>query len=134
MTIVDSQFASDAAQSAILLTFAGIPHVVTDFTIKNEFYLHSSAIVSFNSTTPLNFFIKQTTLLPTFSDLQQVFVYCENVTFRGLEKITISEDHIYLLQNYAYYIIEEQENIRLLTVVFFQPENCLSPRLVELRR
>lgn len=133
--MVKNEDISDVIEAALVPT---IPHIVVNLASRDSFYwkyvfqINSSAIVTVSSVKSLEKF-NRLTLWAGFSRLaQQVFVCFKTGTFDELSML--SSQFSNPIMKKEYFLIEEGESIRLLTFVYFFPETCVVPRLVEVNR
>lgn len=110
--------------SSILATSSGYPHVVAKFDGLGDFILNSSAIVFLNSTVALEAFNNRT-FLPKTSTISQypIFIHCQGLTVNEIANIKVFRNEMPLIL-YEYFVIEEHNLIRLLTVGYYSPRKC----------
>lgn len=127
------------------------------FRIKNHemidsetiFTVNESSIMTFNSMKKLNDFNKKVNLTNVYASPFKFFVHCENATFDEISRLNendiekrkdrksgayhgeIQNEMTEILQ-YQYFIIDEEISMSLATFVWYTPEKCSEPQLVEI--
>lgn len=95
--------------------------------------MDASAIVLLHSLTSLVAFNNQTRIPTSFSKSHQIFVYCQNWSHDDLPIISVSTETASIIQN-EYFVVKEETSVRLLTFVWYTPNICGQPQLVEVNR
>lgn len=130
------------------------PFELKRFTIKDEETVEviDSAILMFDSVLLLYDFNNKSQLTNMFPKAFTFFVYCQNTTLNEVlalkYKSIFMRDQRVLQQNkiettanemtdilqYEYFIIEEEFYIRIMTFIWYSPEMCSEPQLIEVNR
>lgn len=134
VTIVVGSALSDKMVHATFASTAGIPHAVV--RLKNGsrmFHLNSSAIILLDTIQSLESFYNRAILPGTFLMSQQLVVYCRDGTADKIASIAMSIKEKEIIQ-YSYFVIDEEKSVRFLTFIWYTPEGCAKPQLVEVNK
>lgn len=96
---------------------------------RDRFELNQSAILTFDSVIDLKNFNSQVQLTNRFHKAFQFFVHCQKCTSSDIA--TLSETTILQFQ---YFLIEDEDYIRLMTIVWYTPEKCRAQQLIEVNK
>lgn len=126
VSVIMSDFSDNNIKSAITAATAGIPHVNFEKRFVNEmspYELNSSAIVSLDSVASMKVFNNRTNLFDFFSMPQQLIIFCQDGTFKKIETIPAFSYGRKII-HHEYFLIEEENSLRLLTFLWFTPKKC----------
>lgn len=96
---------------------------------KVSYEVNESAIVTMETVDSLKIFNDKVKLLNRYPKSLTFYVYCRQSTFAELSVLKDSK-----ILNFQYFIVDEDELIRLLTFVWYTPEGCKAPQLIEVNR
>lgn len=106
---------------------AEVPHTVARLERLPEiFTLTTSSIVLLDSLSSLEEFNLLSKVSLRFLRSKQLIIHINNGTFEQIAKIKKAD-----LSHYEYFMIEDENSIRLLTFVKYTPEKCGTDQLVE---
>lgn len=142
-----------------LLTLHNLKHNLIPYEIRsslNGFYgadngsfkLCESAVLTFDSMASLKDFNIKFELTNKFSKTLVFFVFCVGAIFDDISTLKeplvsmrekrkglfVNPNEMQHILQFQYFIVEEEDSIRLVTFVFYSPESCGEPKLLEVNR
>lgn len=134
VSLVAEDVNSDASQAAASAASV-VPHifVVWDENKSRMFELNTTAILLLDSISSVKLFSSRTFFALTFSMSQQLIFYCRNASFSDILKVPLGR-FLPLIIQYEYFLIEDENTLRLLTFVWYKPQKCDIAELVEVNR
>jgi hypothetical protein len=138
--------------------------VMSDFTkfLKKDYYgdsfsyglwrfdVKESTILIIDSTKALNEFNKRAQKIDSEKQSIQLYVYCHNVKsdelmtfvkkkhdekiFKRKKKIVNPFNDLNDIVHHEYFILNENESIKLVTFVWYTPQACSTPQMIEINR
>lgn len=140
LMLVAENFTSDASKAAMFAT-ASIPHKSVKWNEKgrNMYEITTSTIVLLNTITSVQIFNEQVTTTSSFSTTHQLIIYFNDATVTDVLKMKegsfMKDLNVKrLIIHHEYFLIEEENFIRLYTFEFFKPDKCNVAELVEVNR
>lgn len=119
------------------------------FKIKNqqESTIENSGFLMFESIESLNSFNNKTEITNKYSASLQFFVFCEGATVKEISELKETfvlstmkypkRSFLYQIGSilqFQYFIVNEEKFLKLMTFVWYKPENCGQPQLIEVNR
>src|SRR5690349_16835699 len=126
---------------------------------KEKVLLDSSTFLTFREFSFVRDFNEKLKLTNEYFKPLQLFVYCQNVTIADIESLALDvaerakrinvtevitmmffkheisfKSSLFDIIQYEYFLVEEENDIRLLTFVWFSPEKCGELKLIELNK
>lgn len=97
----------------------------------DKFYLEISAIITFDTVDSFKSFNDKAILKNSFPKSFQFFIYC--IDSRSIEQqLKLVKDTTIL--RFLYFVVEEKDQISLMTFVWFTPRQCNLPQLVTINK
>lgn len=138
-------------ESIVMKSFKNqnVPFTYINFEMECRYYdVESSAIIFVDSINSLSAFNSKAELLNVFPKPFHLFLLCLNVTFDEIlslktadivkrklrQGIKIYPNEMAEILQFEYFVLEEQDAVRLLTFVWYTPEKCSEPQLIEVNR
>lgn len=118
---------------------------LSEKSVQNRFSIDDSAILSFGSVNSLRRFNKNVDLTNEFPKKLRFFVHCSNATFQDISDLETTESSTEIqtkassmavgeILQFQYFLIEDEDSLKLFTFVWYTPEQCRVPQLIEVNR
>lgn len=135
-----------------LLVLRNVVYKLMSYELKEannvSLTVDESAILTFDSMDSLKHFNNKVELTNKFPKTLVFFVFCLGATYKSIltlnepllsmrEKrkgLFVNPNEMQHILQFQYFIVETENSIRLLTFVFYSPESCGEPKLIELNR
>lgn len=107
------------------------PHRIVNIRQSEQikFPIDESSVLMFTSFNLLRKFNDQYKFVNTYPKSFRFIVYCDKLSTNDLATLSDS-----IMIQYQYFIVNEDDNIKLFTFVWYTAKNCGSPQLIEVNR
>lgn len=140
----------DVVESVVInLKEENVPFRIRNFDTsgdENIFTVNESSIMTFDSVKKLNFFNSKVSLTNSYANPFKFYVHCENATFDDISLLKANDilkrserkgigefqNEMTEILQFQYFIIDEASKMSLVTFVWYTPEKCSEPQLVEI--